>query len=323
MNHTSTFANTYIGRFAPSPSGPLHFGSLVTALASYLDAKHHHGQWLVRMEDIDPPREIKGAQDRILSSLLAHGLQWDGEVMRQSTRLHRYEQTLQQLHAHTYACFCNRQRLASLHGIYDSHCDSNSNREHSPTAKHSVRLRINAFSSNPNHPSSNTQQERIERFTDIFQGPQEQPLQSDSGDFILRRKDGLYAYQLAVVVDDIAQGITHIIRGSDLLPTSSRQRYLWALLHQINPTIPNTIVEYGHVPVAATTNGQKLSKQNNAAAINDDAAFDNICRALTFLCHTPPSHLANKKNLAQLLLWATEHWHREHVPKVTSIVVDE
>jgi len=334
--HKTQIDLPYIGRFAPSPSGPLHFGSLVTALASYLDAKHHHGQWLVRMEDIDPPREIDGAQEIILSSLLAHGLQWDGDVMRQSERLTTYQRVLEQLSPYCYSCFCNRQRLNTLNGIYDGHClhhgktekEQTDNRnvtkksEHLHTPKSSTRLRTDIFDNKKEQITS------IETFNDLFQQQQKQPLQTHSGDFVLRRKDGLFAYQLAVTIDDIDQGITHIIRGADLLSTTSRQRYLWTIL-QSEPSISGNInnhrplPEYGHIPVASTPTGQKLSKQNQAAALNNTSAFENLCQAFTFLHHSVPNHISSKADIQLLLAWGIQNWDRAKIPKETSIIAEQ
>jgi glutamyl-Q tRNA(Asp) synthetase len=339
MSHTAS-SILYIGRFAPSPSGPLHFGSLVTALASYLDAKHHHGQWLVRIEDIDPPREISGAKEMILSSLLAHGLQWDGGTMHQSERSHTYRHHLRQLTPYTYPCFCNRQRIKHLQGVYDGYClptknaFNNEGSEHSQTPRSSTRLRIDSLCAQ--------QQQHCENFQDLFQGQQKQPLATESGDFIVHRKDGLFAYQLAVVADDIAQGITHVIRGSDLLSSTARQRYLWKLMTDkqlIDKPLSddNSIKEtrksikatkmalptYGHLPVATTGDGQKLSKQNQATALDDAHAFNNICRALAFLSHPAPTDLVASNDIPALLYWAISRWDRTAVPRTHAIAVTE
>lgn len=334
MSHTAS-SHHYIGRFAPSPSGPLHFGSLVTALASYLDAKHHHGQWLVRIEDIDPPREISGAKEMILSSLLAHGLQWDGDIMCQSERSHIYRHYLRELTPYTYPCFCNRQRLNHLQGVYDGYCFTTKNAlnneqsEHSQPLKSSTRLRIDSLCAQ--------QQQHCENFQDLFQGQQVQSLVTESGDFIVHRKDGLFAYQLAVVADDIAQGITHVIRGSDLLSSTARQRYLWQLMTDKQFSDDNStkktgrpkkekrmaLPTYGHLPVATTGDGQKLSKQNQATALDDAYAFNNICRALTFLSHPVPTGLVASNDIPTLLYWAISCWDRTAVPRTHAIAVTE
>jgi glutamyl-Q tRNA(Asp) synthetase len=299
---------SYIGRFAPSPSGPLHFGSLITALASYLDAKHHDGQWLVRMEDIDPPREEAGAAICILTSLKAHGLLWDGSVLYQSTRLDAYAKTLSSIKSATYQCQCSRQRMLTLRGIYDGRCQHQTapiNTANMTSTRISLRALTAAALS------------KAEHYSDIFQGGQQQQLSREVGDFILRRKDSLFGYQLAVVCDDIKQGITHIIRGSDLLSSTCRQRYLTQL---INPLC--TLPEYGHIPVASNKLGQKLSKQNKSAPINDNDAFNNLCRALDFLHHKAPCNITQSKQVNVLLNWAIEHWERKNIPQTLSVVVE-
>ncbi len=328
----------YIGRFAPSPSGPLHFGSLITALASYLDAKHYSGKWLVRMEDLDPPREEKGAQERILESLVAHGLHWDEQVIYQSQRLNHYLTILKALDFTTYRCKCARQRLLELRGVYDSHCYHHRVDDNSDITT-STRLYINPQLSNTLSIS--------EHYTDLFQGEQQQSLQKEVGDFILRRKDGLIAYQLAVVIDDIEQGITHIIRGSDLLTSTPRQRYLMLLLLEygitgndttahIRTKTNNTKIKqtdnttssihlpfYGHIPVATNAIGQKLSKQHKATAIDNTKAFDNLCSALLFLNQPLTADIRSTKDIGALLRWATERWDRKSIPNRMSFVVEQ
>lgn len=281
----------YIGRFAPSPSGPLHFGSLVTALASYLEAKTHAGLWLVRMEDLDPPREQAGAAAAILRSLEAHGLHWDSSILYQSQRFAIYQQQLDVLIAAdlAYPCSCSRQRLQSLNGIYDGHC-----RQHPPasTGPLAWRLKLNQL------PMGFTLPQPL-LFDDIFQGLQ-QPPQLDVGDPILKRRDGFYAYPLAVVVDDIAQGITHVVRGADLLEVTDRQIALFHLLGQKPPS-------FGHIPLALQENGQKLSKQNQAPALVDSLATQNLWQALAFLGQNPPTELYHSQ-VQHLLHWAQAHW---------------
>jgi glutamyl-Q tRNA(Asp) synthetase len=302
----------YIGRFAPSPSGSLHFGSLVTALASYVDAKHHHGQWLVRMEDIDPPREEVGAKSRILETLRAHGLHWDGDIMYQSSRLTTYARVLSSLKPMTYLCRCTRKRIEALNGVYDGHCLQNPIPENS-TSPSATRINLQALAQDALF--------QAEHFDDLFQGSQHQTLYSDVGDFILQRKDGLFAYQLAVAIDDISQGITHIIRGSDLLPSTPRQRFLLLLLQQEQGLNNTALPIYGHIPVATNHLQQKLSKQHKAPAINNDNAFDNLCAALAFLHQTVPAEVIAQKNIALLLLSAIERWQRNHIPQTRSLVV--
>ncbi len=286
----------YIGRFAPSPSGPLHFGSLVTALASYFDAKAHQGQWLVRMEDLDPPREQPGAADTILRSLEGHGLKWDGDVIYQSQRHGVYQSCLDDLIAHNwvYPCDCSRQDLNAMGGIYNGRCRC---RSVDLSLPHSLRLRLYDIK---DYPSSDEF-----RFHDLIQGSQAQNLRTQVGDQILKRRDGFYAYQLAVVVDDIAQGITHVIRGNDLLEVTARQLFLFGLLGAPLPT-------YGHVPLAVQANGQKLSKQNHARAIETKDASRNLWRGLEFLGQNPPADLAGAST-SEILDWGLHYWRRDKI----------
>ncbi|TQV68293.1 tRNA glutamyl-Q(34) synthetase GluQRS [Exilibacterium tricleocarpae] len=288
----------YIGRFAPSPTGPLHFGSLVSALASFLDARCAGGRWLVRMEDLDPPREQPGAADAILRSLDAHGLHWDGAVSYQSLRQPEYIDCLERLLERqlAYPCRCSRRDIAAMGGIYDERCRRGLEGFGGPTA---VRLKVTGL------PTAEPGSSAID-FVDLFQGHQRQDLGREVGDFIIRRKDGLFAYQLAVVVDDIDQCITHIIRGSDLLSSTPRQIFLYQLLD-------GPIPKYGHVPLITNRRGQKLSKQTGAAALEDDRAGGNIYRALQCLRQSVPAELESADPQA-LLDWGTQHWQRQRVP---------
>jgi len=286
---SATPPTPYIGRFAPSPTGLLHQGSLLTAVASYLDARAHNGQWLVRMEDLDPPREQSGAASSILASLKAHALHWDGEVMFQSQRLDAYQDALTQLGKRIYRCSCNRQRLKSLEGVYDGHCQ-----QHPPTTGSDCALRV-------------VIDDTVFGFNDLLQGHYQQHLKTTMGDFILRRKDGLFAYQLAVVVDDITQGITHVIRGSDLLDSSPRQCQLFDLLNYPRPT-------FGHLPVIVNPQGQKLSKQTFATPIDSGLASANMTLALARLGHTPPAEL-QQGSCTEQLNWACQHWQRSQLPR--------
>jgi len=303
---TLTTSSTYIGRFAPSPTGALHFGSLVSALASYLDAKFHHGRWLVRMEDLDPPREEAGASQRILQSLEDHHLLWDGEVMYQSQRWNRYEERLTELRDAklVYACNCSRQRLQSLGGIYDGHC-----REHAPSTADTIAWRLKLYNA-PNLPCA-----EVVLFDDVIQGAQFQNLRTQAGDQILKRRDGLYAYQLAVVVDDIDQQITHIIRGSDLLDVTARQLFLFQCFGALPPQV-------GHVPLAIQANGQKLSKQNHATPLNSAQATINLWRALEFLGQNPAEDLKDA-TVTDILAWAIAHWQRHKVQGLSHYYHDE
>ncbi|MCU6498645.1 tRNA glutamyl-Q(34) synthetase GluQRS [Rugamonas sp. A1-17] len=250
----------YIGRFAPSPTGPLHIGSLVAAIASYLDAKVHHGQWLVRIEDVDGDRNVAGADEHILASLRRCGMHWDGDVTWQSQRTELYRQALQQLGELVYPCGCSRKEIAdsqlSLTGrqaqalIYPGTC-----RHGLAPGKSARALRLKV----PRSPHCMLQ------FNDRWAGPVSQDLTDDVGDFVIKRADGFWAYQLAVVVDDGAQGVTDIVRGADLLDSTPRQLYLQQVLGLPRPS-------YLHVPVVVNELGEKLSKQTGAMAFDNGAA---------------------------------------------------
>ena len=260
----------YTGRFAPSPTGPLHLGSLIAALASWLDARAAGGRWLLRIEDLDRPRCVPGAVDAIVAGLRGLGLDWDGEVVFQSARLDRYQAALERLQARTYWCGCSRREIADSSlglatdgaPIYPGTC-----RDGATRARRALRLA--------------TSSERI-AFDDRVQGSQEQVLSRDIGDFVLYRADGLFAYQLAVVVDDAEQGVTDVVRGADLLDSTPRQIYLQRLLGVPTP-------RYLHVPVAVNAGGEKLSKQTGAQPI--DTSWRIVQRALRFLGQPEASSL--------------------------------
>ncbi len=290
------------GRFAPSPTGPLHFGSLIAALASYCEAKTQGGKWLVRMEDLDKPREVAGAADHILKTLETFGFEWDGEVIYQSHRNHLYQEALNQLQAASliYKCDCSRKEIADSaeHGIdgliYPGIC------------RHKEALRT------PSASRVIVDAKPI-LFTDAIQGSIEQTLAQDVGDFVLKRADGLYAYQLAVVVDDFEQGVTHILRGADLLNSSPRQIYLQQLLRYPTP-------EYAHIPIANNANNEKLSKQTLAPAIDSSQASTLLKQALAFLGQDPPMDLV-QCNPTEILQWAKQHWDIKKIPHQRSIVL--
>ncbi|CAA0113535.1 tRNA glutamyl-Q(34) synthetase GluQRS [Zhongshania aliphaticivorans] len=280
----------YIGRFAPSPSGPLHLGSLLTAVASYLDARATHGQWLLRIEDIDPPREQEGAVNLIINSLIAHGLQWDGDILWQSQRSDSYDAALDRLlnKQRAYYCSCSRAQLANTGGIHPECCF-----QAFTLGDAAIRLKI--------------EQHSVE-FLDRVQGPQ--CYQSTQiGDPVLKRRDGLYAYQLAVVVDDAEQQITDIVRGVDLLDATAWQLHLQQTL-SLKP------IRYLHLPVIVGDDGHKLSKQSFAPAINDQTAKANLLQVLRYLGQAlPPADL----NITELLRWATQHWQADHIPNQTAL----
>jgi glutamyl-Q tRNA(Asp) synthetase len=285
----------------------LHFGSLVSALASYLDARHNNGQWLVRMEDLDPPREQAGAADSILRCLEDHGLYWDETVVYQSQRHALYEDYLSRLRHRQllYTCNCTRQDLQAMGGIYNGRCR---HRQLDTSLPHALRLKLYDL---PRGDAANLQTSEELCFIDLIQGPQCQDLRREAGDQILKRKDGLYAYQLGVVVDDIEQQITHIIRGSDLLEVTARQIFLFKLL---GAPIP----EFGHVTLATQPNGQKLSKQNLAPALDAKEASHNLWQALVFL-HQQPPQVLKSAGTAEILSWAQANWRLKAVRGLCAI----
>lgn len=293
----------YRGRFAPSPTGPMHFGSLLCAVASYLDAKSHRGEWLVRIEDIDPPREHPGADTQILYTLKAHGLDWDHEVLYQSSRSQAYHQALNTIKQQgaSYPCTCSRKRLSEIDNHYDGHCRNKPLDNSAPSA-----IRINTDKVKTLHGSS------LIALQDTFQGRIEEDF-STSGDFVIHRKDGLFAYQLAVVIDDIHQGITHIIRGIDLLETSPKQALLF---HVFDSLVPN----YGHIPMAIDRHGRKLSKQNHAPAINDQFALENLQNACRALGLYAPKEITQ---VHALLAWAVAHWPQNTISDQKTICADQ
>ncbi len=284
----------YRGRFAPSPTGPLHLGSLITALASFLDARHYGGGWLVRMEDLDPPREESGAATSILHSLQCHGLHWDEPVLHQSSRSDVYKAALSSLaqDGHLFTCDCSRALLQE-----DGSCQGD------------CRARQDLISG-PRAIRTSVPRACKIHFTDRLQGPQRTALGESLQDFVVRRKDGLDAYQLAVVVDDAAQGITHVVRGSDLLESTPRQIFLQQCLAYPTP-------RYCHLPVITTGQGQKFSKQNHAPALDNDQAVANLRYALRFLHQTDPPQVLDAP--APLLLYAIEHWVLQLVPATLAI----
>ena len=309
----------YVGRFAPSPTGSLHFGSLVAAVASYCDAKTNNGKWLVRMEDLDKPREVAGAADDILRTLEAFGLEWDSEIVHQSQRSDIYETYLTNLtrKGFIYRCTCSRKEIADSStatgidgAIYPKTCFKKSQvlstRENSASASRidTGSWRINVDDAQNIH------------FEDAIQGEVSQHIQTDIGDFILKRKDGLFAYQLAVVIDDAVQGITHIVRGADLLDSTPRQIYLQQLLGFATPN-------YAHIPVVVNEQNEKLSKQTLAKALSPSTAPPQaapmlLFEALCFLGQNPPPEMQNA-TLAETWRWAIANWQLESVPKSRSL----
>jgi glutamyl-Q tRNA(Asp) synthetase len=252
------------------------------------------------MEDLDPPREEAGAADSIIRSLEAHHLLWDRDILYQSSRLNDYADALHQLSPYIYQCSCIRQRILSLQGKYDGHC-----RRQTPDASSATAVRLMTDQLNKSQINA------AENFEDIILGPQHNPL-SICGDFILKRKDGLFAYQLAVAIDDHFQGITHVVRGYDLLDSTSRQRYILLLLGMELP-------QYGHTPLALGKDGDKLSKQTKATPVKNEQAFSNLVAALEFLKHSPPAELTAENNCSTLLQWAIDNWDRGRIPHHSSV----
>ena len=290
MKSTQSINLNYRGRFAPSPTGPLHSGSLIAAVGSYLDAKFHHGKWLVRIEDVDSQREVPGAAREILSMLEMLGMEWDEEVIYQSQRSEAYRDALNALNEQglIYPCICSRKEIADssiigLNGpVYPGTCLKNP-----ASVKNAHALRIQ------------TNNDAIQ-FKDILKGAYAQRLSSDVGDFVLRRADGIYAYQLAAVVDDAAQNITHVVRGADLLDSTPRQIFLQQLLGYPLP-------QYMHLPVVTNAKGEKLSKQTNAAPINISDALAQLVGALHFLGQKPPLEIL-EGDISSFWQWAKQNW---------------
>jgi glutamyl-Q tRNA(Asp) synthetase len=288
------------GRFAPSPTGPLHFGSLVAALGSCLDARSRGGQWLVRMEDLDPPREQPGAADLILRTLEAFGFEWDGKVMSQSQRGAAYTQSIERLRARdaVFGCACTRREIADSglaadgEALYPGTC-----RGGIPAgrAARATRVRVGGT---------------VIEFADAIQGTIRQDLGREVGDFVVMRADGLFAYQLAVVVDDAEQDITDVVRGADLLASTPRQIHLQRLLGLATP-------RYAHLPAAVNAQGEKLSKQTRARPLQPQNAATTLVAALAFLGQEPPDNL-HQAALREIWSWALQRWKLARVPRVRS-----
>ena len=293
---TAPLPTDYIGRFAPSPTGLLHIGSLLTALASYADARANRGKWLVRMEDLDPPREMPGAAAHILNTLEAFGFEWDGEVVRQSRRHSLYRDVLGRLKEKglLYPCYCSRKdwQAAAAQGadgfVYNGRCRRPEDRPHidKPPA---WRIRVN---------------DETIGFDDGIVGHYAQNLARDIGDFVLLRADGFWAYQLAVVADDADQGITHIVRGQDLLVSTPRQIHLQRCLGFATP-------HYAHLPLLVNKHGQKWSKQTLAPALDENHKEQLLRQVLQYL-NLPPAPEVSRPQA--LLSWAIEHWQPHKIP---------
>ncbi len=278
---------SYVGRFAPSPSGPLHFGSLVAALGSYFQAKANHGSWLVRIEDLDPPREMPGATQAILEALQAYQLHWDGEVVYQSQRHHLYQAQIDTWleNGDAYYCQCTRKQIKQHGGFYPGTCRDKNLKEGA------IRLKMT---------------KPIASFFDLKHGTIHIPEQLVNEDFIIKRRDGLFAYNLAVVLDDIDQGVTEVVRGADLIEPTGRQISLYQILGQPE-------VSYLHLPLAIDNNGNKLSKQNHATAIDIDNPKPALLKAMTFLGFDIPEEI-RASDITNILRWGSENWQLEQLP---------
>ena len=281
----------YIGRFAPSPTGPLHFGSLVAAVASYCDAKANQGQWLLRIEDLDRLREVVGASDDIINTLQVYGFVWDGNILYQSARSTAYQTALDELKSQgmVYPCTCSRKTITDIAeqkgiegAIYPQTC-----------LHQAVDL-----NKTPAWRFKTPDQET--RFNDMALGLQSQQVATKIGDFVIKRADGLFAYQLAVIVDDAAQGVTHVVRGEDLLTSTARQILLQDALGFTHPI-------YRHTPIVTNTLGQKLSKQTQAEPLPLDSVSTHLCRAFEFLTLNPPAYLASATS-NDCWEWAIQAW---------------
>jgi glutamyl-Q tRNA(Asp) synthetase len=293
-------AARYRGRFAPSPTGPLHFGSLVAALAGCCDARAAGGEWLVRIEDVDTPRSRQRLGDEMLATLRAYGFEWDGAVVHQSERTALYQAALARLAAHgrVFVCACTRKELGAAplgvagERVYPGTCRAGIAPGRTGRA---WRLKVD------DEPIG---------FRDRLQGWQEQRLARDIGDFIIKRADGPFAYQLAVVVDDAAQGITHVVRGADLLASTARQIWLQRQLELPTPS-------YLHHPVAITTTGEKLSKQTGAPPLDPADPLPALVRAWEFLAQPPAP--AAPTSVADFWRWAQQAWTPTTLPPVAML----
>lgn len=294
--------SAYRGRFAPSPTGELHFGSLVAALGSYLDAKSQDGEWLLRMEDLDQTREVPGAADEILRTLDAFGFAWDGEVVYQSRRTEAYRYALEQLRREgvVYPCECSRKTImvdgrVGVEGVvYSGACRD---REIDESRARALRLATTSD---------------LILLNDLIQRDLSQNVRNDVGDFVIRRADGFHAYQLAVVVDDAWQGITHVVRGADLLLSTPRQIYLQRLLELHQP-------EYAHLPLAVDSAGNKLSKQAASLPVRREEPLAALAKAWTYLRQPlPPETFSGVEAFWQ---WAVAHWDRSLVPRQIKIKI--
>ncbi|MGD8926117.1 MAG: tRNA glutamyl-Q(34) synthetase GluQRS, partial [Thioalkalispiraceae bacterium] len=291
----------YRGRFAPSPTGQLHFGSLIAAVASYCQARTAQGEWLLRIEDIDTPREVTGACDDIIRTLENFGFQWDGAISYQHQHSEDYNEALNKLRQDgmLYPCACSRREIAKINklGIYPGTC-----RDGLPEGRHARSWRIRT------EPS-------LLSFTDAIQGNQQFDIQQEIGDFVLKRADGLFAYQLAVAIDDARQGITQVVRGYDLLDSTPRQIYVQQQLGLQSP-------EYAHHPIAVDAQGEKLSKRKLSPQLKQSDLGQQLAQALDFLGHPPPAELSNA-GPESLWNWAFANWSLAKIPRHATLPAED
>jgi glutamyl-Q tRNA(Asp) synthetase len=295
---TDNPAQPYVGRFAPTPSGDLHLGSLYTAVASYLDARAHRGRWILRIEDLDKPREVAGSAAGILRTLEQFGFEWDSEIVRQSDRSEAYHAALRSLESRnlTFACSCSRVQLEQ-EAHYPGTCRDRKAHDGTPTA---TRLRVDS-----GHVL----------FEDRVQGAYRQDVSAAVGDIILKRRDQIVAYVLAVVVDDAAQGVTHIVRGADLLDNTPRQIYLQRLLGLAQP-------RYAHVPVLTEWNNSKLAKSRRSVMAGANPPLPQLLSVLSLLGMAPPASLLSAA-LADAWRWAFTQWDVNKIPKRLNLRVND
>lgn len=286
----------YRGRFAPTPSGPLHFGSIIAAVGSYLQARHNQGEWHVRIEDIDQPRTDPDATCSILMCLEKFGLHWDGDILYQSQRQDRYNEIIRQLEKAelVFPCACTRKQLPA--GPYPGNC-----RKGLPAGKTGRSLRMKSS-------------DRIVSFTDAVQGGYQQNIKTEVGDFVIHRGDDIASYHLCVVADDHDTGITEIVRGLDLIDSTPRQIYLQQALGYNQPG-------YCHMPIAVNSDGNKLSKQTMAEPVEPENAEEILLAALKFLGQEPENALAGSP-VDEILSWGVSHWQLSKIPKESKIAVD-
>ena len=289
---------SYIGRFAPSPTGPVHFGTLVAAVASYLRARSLQGRWLLRIEDVDTLRKVDDADTRIIQTLERLGFEWDGDIVYQTSRNQAYEQALSALRQAdlVFPCRCTRKQLMRETGVwspvYPGTCYASKAWDE---PDHSVRLRVS---------------DETIAYEDVVYGAQQENVANSVGDFVIRRRDGLFAYQLAVVVDDAWQGVTEVVRGTDLMESTARQIYLQRCLGLPTPA-------YLHVPVAVDAQGNKLSKSDGSARIDDSDAIPMLNRALAFLGQSE----IDADDLGSFWRQAITQWDTDRIPKRHEIAV--